>query len=64
MNSNSNQQSNTARIDASLTETHTLISALKAQLKSGRIPTRLDIQAVETPMPKMLAGDREESDFL
>lgn len=59
MNSDSDQQSNTPRVDASLAEIHTLIAMLEAQLKSGLYPRRLDIKADENPMPKAFAFDRE-----
>lgn len=64
MNSDSNQQSNTPKIDASLAEIYTLISALEAQLKSGYSPALLDIKTVEAPMPKMMSSEREEPVFM
>lgn len=60
MNSDSNQQRNIARVHESLTEIHTLMAALEAQIKSGLFPAQLEIKTIEFSMPKALMPDVEE----
>jgi hypothetical protein len=61
MISDSNQNRNAARIEASQADIHTLIATLEAQLKAGVPPTALGIQADQGSMPKTFALDREDS---
>ncbi len=64
MNSDSNQERNIARVHASLTEIHTLIATLEAQIRSGRFPSPLEIRTTEFAMPKALSPDLDEDMFL